>query len=132
MIKNTTNAKLAARKLIPLAKGALTGIAALILLTMLSAVCYNLAEAPEGTDVILAYISLGCAALVGGMFCAAANGKNGLIWGSFAGVEMFAVCCVGAVITGNISGGEAVSKLLLCIIAAAVGGVIGVNKAARR
>ncbi|MCH5324491.1 MAG: TIGR04086 family membrane protein [Eubacterium sp.] len=130
MIKQSSS-RLMLRRFMPLIKGAAAGLCALIALTLLSAVCYNIAGAPEGTDVILAYITAGLAAGIGGMFCAAANGRDGLLWGALAGLELFVIFLAGAIISQSFEGGALIGKLLLCVICAAIGGVIGVNKFAK-
>lgn len=127
MIKQSSG-RLMMRRLTPLLKGLTAGVIALTALSVLSALCYSIAGAPEGTDTVLSYISSGLAAAAGGMFCAAANGKNGLLWGSAAGAEMFVVFLIGAVISQNFDGGALIAKLLLCIACSAAGGVFGVNK----
>ncbi len=131
MIKQN-NGKLMLRRIMPLIKGGAAGLCALVLLAPLSALCCYAAGAPEGTDVILSYIAAGGAALTGGMFCAAAHGRDGLLWGAFAGLELFAVLFLGALTAGNLDGTAALWKLLLCAVCSAAGGVIGVNKFAKQ
>ncbi len=116
------------RKLRPFIKGITAGIITAAVLAIVSAVIFVIAGAPDGTDEILGYITVGGACFVCGVFIGAGRGKNGFLWGTVGGGILFVLCCAGAVITGNLSGAAFVGKLIVCLFGGCIGGIIGVNK----
>lgn len=119
--------KAAINKLRPFIKGTIAGIVTAIVFTIIGAFLFNVADAPEGADITFGYISLGAAAGICGMFWGGGRGKNGFAWGTLGGMAMFAVCLVGAIISGGFSGAEIISKMLISAICGCIGGIIGVN-----
>lgn len=124
--------KTAIKKLRPFIKGTIAGIITAALFTVLGALMFNIADAPDGADTTFGYISLGAAAGICGMFWGGGRGKNGFAWGTLGGVAMFALCFIVTVISGGFSGSEFVPKLLISAVFGCIGGIIGVNLVAER
>lgn len=124
--------KAAIKKLRPFIKGTVAGIVTAAVFTVIGAFLFNVADAPEGADITFGYISLGAASGVCGMFWGGGRGKNGFAWGTLGGASMFAVCFIGAVVSGGFSGAAVISKLVTSALCGCIGGIIGVNIAADR
>ena len=109
--------KSAIKKFRPFIKGAVAGTVTAAVFTVIGAFLFNIADAPEGADITFGYISLGAASGVCGMFWGGGRGKNGFAWGTLGGVTIFALCFIGAILSGGFSGVEArrdILRLLLC------------------
>lgn len=124
--------KSAIKKLRPFIKGAVAGTVTAAVFTVIGAFLFNIADAPEGADITFGYISLGAASGVCGMFWGGGRGKNGFAWGTLGGVTIFALCFIGAILSGGFSGTAVISKLLTSVLCGCIGGIIGVNIAAER
>lgn len=124
--------KSAIKKFRPFIKGAVAGTVTAAVFTVLGAFLFNIADAPEGADITFGYISLGAASGVCGMFWGGGRGKNGFAWGTLGGVTIFALCFIGAILSGGFSGTAVISKLLTSALCGCIGGIIGVNIAAER
>lgn len=124
--------KSAIKKLRPFIKGAVAGTVTAAVFTVIGAFLFNIADAPEGADITFGYISLGAASGVCGMFWGGGKGKNGFAWGTLGGVTIFALCFIGAILSGGFSGTAVISKLLTSVLCGCIGGIIGVNIAAER
>ena len=120
------------KKLRPFIKGTIAGIITAAVFTVLGALMFNIADAPDGADITFGYISLGAAAGLCGMFWGGGRGKNGFAWGTLGGITIFALCFIITVISGGFSGAAVVSKLLVSALCGCIGGIIGVNIAAER
>lgn len=124
--------KSAIKKFRPFIKGAVAGTVTAAVFTVIGAFLFNIADAPEGADITFGYISLGAASGVCGMFWGGGRGKNGFAWGTLGGVTIFALCFIGAILSGGFSGTVVISKLLTSALCGCIGGIIGVNIAAER
>ena len=124
--------KAAIKKLRPFAKGTIAGTVTAAVFTVIGAFLFNIADAPSGADSVMAYVSLGVSAVVCGMFWGGGRGKNGFAWGTLGGVTIFALCFIGAILSGGFSGTAVISKLLTSALCGCIGGIIGVNIAAER
>ena len=120
------------KKARPFIKGTIAGIISAAVFTVIGALIFNIADAPEGSDAIMGYISLGVSAAVCGMFYGGGRGKNGFAWGTLGGAVVFLICFIGAVVSGGFTGAEVIPKLLTSTICGCVGGITGVNIAAYR
>lgn len=124
--------KAAIKKLRPFVKGAVAGTVTAAVFTVIGAFLFNIADAPSGADSVMAYVSLGASAVVCGMFFGGGRGKNGFAWGTLGGVTIFALCFIGAILSGGFSGTAVISKMLTSALCGCIGGIIGVNIAAER
>lgn len=115
------------KKLRPFIKGTIAGIITAAVFTVLGAFMFNIADAPDGADITFGYISLGAAAGLCGMFWGGGRGKNGFAWGTLGGTAIFALCFIGAVISGGFSGAAVIPKLLISALCGCIGGIVGVN-----
>lgn len=126
MIK-TNSPVLIFRRIKPYIKGLAAGLITAAVMTAVSALIFTAAKAPDGADVILSYITLGCSCLVCGLFTGGGKGKNGFIWGTAGGGMIFALCCIVSAITGSIDGSLFAAKLCTALITGCAGGIVGVN-----
>ncbi len=115
------------KKCRPFIKGTTAGIITAVVFVVLSAIIFTAADAPEGAQSVLGYITLVAASGVCGMFYGGGKGKNGFAWGTLGGVVIFALCLAVSVISGNFSGSDFISKLVTCLVSGCIGGIAGVN-----
>ena len=115
------------KKCRPFIKGTVAGVVAAVIFVVLSAVVFTAADAPEGAESILGYITIAVSAGVCGMFYGAGRGRNGFAWGTLGGAVIFALCFTSSFITGNFEGNAFLSKLTTCLVSGCIGGIIGVN-----
>lgn len=104
--------------------GALIAIAALILT---SAAVYIL-QLPVEICGTLALISLSCGCFGGGYALGKRKRRHGLKQGFLCGSALFLLCLLGGLIFGTVSAAGIVRRLIVCITAGAIGGVIGANR----
>lgn len=120
------------KKCRPFIKGTAAGIITAAVLAALSALIFVAADAPEGSETVLGYITAASASCVCGMFYGGGKGKNGFAWGTLGGAVIFALCFAASVITGNLGGSAFVSKLITCLLSGCIGGIAGVNLTGER
>ena len=115
------------KKCRPFIKGTAAGIITAVVFVVLSALIFTAADAPEGAELILGYITLAVSSGVCGMFYGGGKGQNGFAWGTLGGVVIFALCLAVSVISENFSGSAFISKLVTCLVSGCIGGITGVN-----
>lgn len=115
------------KKCRPFIKGTAAGIITVVVFVVLSALIFTAADAPDGAELILGYITLAVSSGVCGMFYGGGKGKNGFAWGTLGGVVIFALCLAVSVISENFSGSAFISKLVTCLVSGCIGGITGVN-----
>ena len=115
------------KKCRPFIKGTAAGIITVVVFVVLSALIFTAADAPEGAELILGYITLAVSSGVCGMFYGGGKGKNGFAWGTLGGAVIFVLCFISSFITGNFEGNAFLSKLTTCLVSGCIGGIIGVN-----
>lgn len=115
------------KKCRPFIKGTAAGIITAVVFVALSALIFTAADAPDGAELILGYITLAVSSGVCGMFYGGGKGKNGFAWGALGGVVIFALCLAVSVISENFSGSAFISKLVTCLVSGCIGGITGVN-----
>lgn len=104
--------------------GILCCLVALLLFALLMATC----DIPQAAVTPMALIAAAVGAFFGGFVCARAAGSRGLIYGSACGGLMYLlILAAGFSILSDVHGWYALIKLLVVVIAAAIGGVYGVN-----
>ncbi|MGN0611096.1 MAG: TIGR04086 family membrane protein, partial [Ruminiclostridium sp.] len=80
------------KKCRPFIKGTAAGIITVVVFVALSALVFTAADAPEGAQTILGYITLVAASGVCGMFYGGGKGKKGCAWGTLGGAVIFTLC----------------------------------------
>ena len=126
MVKRKSKA-ICLKKCRPFIKGTAAGIITAVVFVALSALIFTAADAPEGAELILGYITLAVSSGVCGMFYGGGKGKNGFAWGTLGGGVIFALCLAVSVISQNFSGSVFISKLVTCLVSGCIGGITGVN-----
>lgn len=113
----------------PIAYGATAGTAACILLLLALAVVMSLQDVPQLAVDMLALLTFLVGGFVAGLVCSGFSREKGLLLGVCCGAVMFLILTVATVILGQPGFGmAAVAKLAAVLCAAALGGVIGVNR----
>ena len=83
-------------------------------------------------DVMTA-VALGTGAYAGGYICGKGRRKNGLLMGILCGfIIMFVISLMGVFLSEEKSGISVPVKLILCIVCAGIGGIVGVNSKSKR
>ncbi len=118
------------KKARPFIKGIIAGVTVTVICAVIGALIFNIADAPEGADSVMGYVTLGASAVMCGMFFGGGRRKNGFAWGTLGGISMFVLCLIITLITGGFSGMELVPKFIASAVCGCVGGIIGVNLAA--
>lgn len=73
-------------------------------------------------------VAVGCGAMAAGIFAGYLGGSRGMIEGGITGALLFVLLTAGSIAAGAFSGEQMIAKLIVMLICAAVGGIIGVNK----
>lgn len=117
----------------PFLIGILVSIISTAILLFIFAFLLTIYDASDSIVVIMSMLAWGIGALAGGFAAAKSYGKNGLIIGFCSGLIMFLILTIVAMII-NSSGLTIQSfiKLVLSVICACVGGVLGINLKRKR
>lgn len=119
----------AKRFLRPITWGVLTGAAACILLLLISAFIMGIRDIPQAAVSIIATFSFILGGFVAGYVSAALSREKGMILGLCCGGCLFLVLFIASfTIDGSGFGLAALTKLISVLLAAAIGGILGVNK----
>lgn len=113
----------------PLLWGTLSGIVTCLLVLLLMAAVLAAGDIPKAAVTPLAVAAAVIGSAVGGFVTARLRGENGLLFGAACGLALFVlVMAVGFTLLHQIRGGYVLLKLVLMLIAGAVGGILGVNR----
>lgn len=119
----------AKRYLRPITWGVASGAAACIVLLLICAAIIGMRDVPKQAISIAAILSFVLGGFVAGYVSAALSREKGMLLGLCCGICLFAVLfAAGAAVDGLGFGMAALTKLLCVLIAAAIGGILGVNK----
>lgn len=73
-------------------------------------------------------LALGLGCMTSGFICGKIKRHSGLKLGLQCSIILLALCALGALIGGSLSGSEIIPKLLTAVITGCTGGVLGVNR----
>ncbi len=117
----------------PVLTGSLLGLAAILLLFVLSALLLSFGILPLGTAPAVASVSMAIGSFLSGWFAAKKLGKNGLIIGLICGVGLFLLfTIIGLAAFGQTPQISTLIRLIIFVVSAAIGGILGVGNSNKR
>lgn len=117
--------KLAVSLLIGAASGLLISGA---LLCISAAICVKLRQVPTEAAAILAGAVNAAGAFAAGYIAVKLFGSRGMLTGAAAGLLMICAVCLSGGIAGDLNSAAALTRAIICMAAAAAGGILRVNK----
>ena len=131
MQKQTTTAK--ENRLPALVRGAIVGIAVIFLFMLLCSFLITKCSLPPSSAPLLLIPILLLGGFSGGFSAASHLKQDGLVCGAVVGAVLAAIELLAVVIaTGEIPSGNALTKGIILLCSAMVGGILGVNRKPRR
>jgi len=131
MQKQTSTAK--ENKLPGLIRGVVTGIAAIFLLMLLASFLMDKCSLPPSSASLMLIPILILGGMAGGFTAAADLKKEGLLCGAVVGGVLAAIeLCAVVIATGDVPSGNAITKGVILLCSAMLGGIWGVNRKAKR
>lgn len=119
----------AKRFLRPITYGISSGAAACFLLLLAMSLLMGMRDMPQATVTVFATISFVAGGFLAGYVTAAFSQEKGLLLGLCCGGILFLILlCAGIAVSGGAPGMQALTKLIAVLLAAAIGGILGVNK----
>lgn len=112
----------------PLLVGTAIGVIVCVAALLLMAALVRTVDVPRAAVLPLAIAAAAAGAFAGGLAAAAAAGQRGLAMGALCGLVLYLlILLAGFIRYSGVSGGTAVLKLAVLIVAGGLGGVLGVN-----
>lgn len=112
----------------PLLVGTAIGVIVCVAALLLMAALVRTVDVPRAAVLPLAIAAAAAGAFAGGLAAAAAAGQRGLAVGALCGLVLYLlILLAGFIRYSGVSGGTAVLKLAVLIVAGGLGGVLGVN-----
>ncbi len=109
-------------------KGTIISLAGVGVMLCVFAAIMLMFDAPAAASGYFSYITVFISALLGGFFAAKFSKEKGIIVGAAVGLALFLIISLVSVIfASDIYFLKFVIRFLLCMLAAVVGGVLGVN-----
>lgn len=131
--KNNNNSSKTAEWLSPVLRGSLLGLAAILLFFILSALLLSFGILPLGVAPAVASVSMAIGSFLSGWVAAKKLGKNGLIIGLICGVALFLLfTIIGLAAFGQTPQLSTLIRLIIFIVSAAIGGILGVGNSNKR
>lgn len=96
--------------------------------TVLCAAAVTFLQIPTDMLPTVSLIAAGCGAMTAGIFAGYLEGRRGFAAGAIIGILMFVLLLAVSIVTGGFSGSQMIAKLIVMLICAVVGGIIGVNR----
>ncbi len=119
--------------LMPVLKGTVVGLVITLLASLAFSVVLLLGDFSSSVSLIFALIALALGVYFAGFVSAKANGEKGLVYGVAAGLLQFLIFVLLSICLDSDNFGTLFFiKLGLVIVLSALGGIIGVNAAAKR
>lgn len=118
----------------PFIFGTVSGTVLILVLFALFAVAITKFSISAGILSLLVVIAGGLGAFLAGYIASRAIGRKGLVIGLVSGVIFVVILAISSLASaGNFGGGQSLTKFIVILAAAALGGVLGVNsKKSRR
>lgn len=131
--KNNDNSFKTAEWLSPVLRGSLLGLAAILLLFVLSSLLLSFGILPLGVAPAAASISMAIGSFLSGWFAAKKLEKNGLLVGLICGAALFLLfTIIGLAAFGETPQISTLIRLVIFVISAAIGGILGVGNSNKR
>lgn len=117
----------------PILRGSLVGLAAILLLFVLLALLLSFGLLPLGAAPAAASVAMAIGGFLAGLIAAKQLGQNGLLIGAACGAILFLLfTLIGLAAFGQTPGVSTLIRLVIFVVAAAIGGIIGVGSANQR
>ena len=127
-MNNIQNKKEIPTMMKPVLIGCAAGAVATFLILLVFALVLTMKDMPSGAMTIMSSTAAGIGALVAGFCASKLYGKNGLFIGGISGLVLFAmVLLISMIISSSGFSVYSLFKLLIMVVFAAIGGVMGVN-----
>lgn len=104
------------------------GAAVSVVLIMFFAFIMCMLDAPLSFAGYFSLMSIGCGCMLSGYICGKIKRHGGLKVGFRCAVIFLVIIAVGAAISGEFNGTDAIQKILTSVITGCTGGVLGVNR----
>lgn len=117
------------RFLRPIAYGIVSGIAACLILLIFMSIVMVLQDIPDSIVTLMATLTFVLGGVTSGLVSSGCSREKGLLLGLVCGMCLFAILSLASLaIYGGDFGMAALTKFIAALLAAAFGGVIGVNR----
>lgn len=118
---------------LPVIKGTVLGIVVTLVAALLFSLVLLVKDFPSSVSMILALVALGAGVYIAGYTAAKLNGEKGILYGLSSGLLQFLLFVLLSVCLNCDNFGMLFFiKLGLVLVLSALGGIIGVNSAAKR
>jgi len=117
----------------PILFGLIISVIATVLILLIFSFLLTIRDMPAMTMPVFSAVSIAIGGFLGGLFSAKKAGKNGLLYGVITGAALYVIVLIASLIVSK--GGVTMLtliKLVITLISAAIGGIIGVNLKNRR
>lgn len=112
----------------PVVLGVVVGIVFSIILLSILSIAMSIQPIPQNFVYPIALIVMAVGSFVSGYFCTKISRKKGLLLGFLCGVLLFSIVAVFGIMFSNLQFNLAmVTKFLVIVLSAMIGGVLGVN-----
>ena len=113
----------------PITCGIGLGAAACVLLLVIMSVVMSIQDIPQAAISLMSTLAFVAGGFVAGFACSALSRERGLLLGLCCGVLLFLILSLASLaVDGSAFGALAATKLAAVLFAAALGGVLGVNR----
>lgn len=119
------------RALKPYIKAVAVGLAVIAVVLGISAFIMSKIELSQGVEDTFSVLALGLGCLSSGFVAGKILRSGGLINGGKCGLLIFIVILIFSLFSGSFTGTLFLTKLIICFVSGAIGGVIGVNSRIR-
>lgn len=119
------------RTIRPYIKAVTLGLAVMAIVLGAFAFIMSKIELPQGVEDAFSVLALGLGCLSSGFVAGKILRSGGLINGGKCGLLIFIVILIFSLFSGSFTGTLFLTKLIICLISGAIGGVIGVNSRIR-
>ena len=117
----------------PILRGSLVGLATILLLFILLALLLSFGLLPLGVAPAAASVAMAVGGFFAGLTAAKKQGQNGLLVGAACGAGLFLLfTLIGLAAFGQTPGISTLIRLIIFVVAGAIGGIIGVGSANQR
>ena len=117
----------------PNLRGSLVGLATILLLFILLALLLSFGLLPLGVAPAAASVAMAAGGFFAGLTAAKRLGQNGLLVGAACGAGLFLLfTLIGLAAFGQTPGISTLIRLIIFVVAGAIGGIIGVGSANQR
>ena len=131
--RRTTVSTLKSSRLYCSASSSLVGIIVIFVCLLIFSAFMTKFDAPEPLVVVMSSIALCVGAYTGGYIASKRRRQNGLLLGVLTGIIIYCIIFfLGMIFARNSISLSFINKMIMTVICAAIGGVVGVNSKGKR